>query len=926
MTWPWALHMNEAINPFGDVVVQMTSLRWNAHALATNPLGLFDAPFFYPYAHSLAFSENLLGETLIALPFLLVTGNPALAANTNILLSYVLTGVFTYLLVRDLTGNRAAGVLSGVAFAFCQFRFMQMGHLHMLATQWFPFTLWALHRMGKAEWGKRNDWGAISVPGVRYIWWAAFGFIAMGLSSVYYIYFLALAVLLYMAWWLLFRDRSVPVAWGRLALHGGLALVVVGLVLGPVFWPYLQTNAELGFSRSIYEVQNWQAEWSFFGNVLQSNWLYGKVLAPAMASAGGERELFPGIVPCVLAVMGIARGRGRERFYYLALGLIALVLTFGLSGRIPGTTLEIPLPYAFLYDWVPGFKALRVPVRFAVLVDLSIYVLAGYGLGWVLGVLKRPAVQGRAANAPGIALATLLTALVLLEFVNPLDTTNRRDVMAMLANTESYGRLSEPENAGPVVELPMAGNQDDVWYTFFGTRHWQPLVNGFSSFVPPGTVYIKQALDHFPDPFSLSLLQGLEVRHILVHLWQFPADQQVALKAKLDETPQLSLVDKDGENYTYELAPDPWLRKMGEEVGSGTLWVGESRHGSMPVLDPLVYALGRLGLPPDRIGGNIDSGYRPIGSLPFGTAPDYALLPNLPGANDSPFGTEGMHLAGGNAVARLLKRDPSLLKSYDMTLPSAPRTDAGDLQLRVGDQSIDFGPGGSASGAGTRSVDLILLAFEPSRLSVKAGDNGEQVSTELTVPVGISHFSPPGAGTPYDITLSRQNGDARLLRVDLRDGSYDGESYDYSSLMPAVVSAQRDGGLLNSSFKVVPPLGGPDFTATVDVYLEPWGTHPNGHFGSWSVKVPADGGSHTYAFSLDPVAKTVTTTRDGAPEQTFAWVGPPSEGDFRASLSIAQGDKLISNIPLYSFTVKDGKLTAADTEPEKLTIIHPVGK
>src|SRR5436309_866284 len=100
MTWPWALHMSDAINPFGDVIVQMTSLRWNAHALLTNPSSLFEAPFFYPYAHSLAFSENLLGETILALPILLLTGNAALAANYNILVSFVLTGLFTYLLAR----------------------------------------------------------------------------------------------------------------------------------------------------------------------------------------------------------------------------------------------------------------------------------------------------------------------------------------------------------------------------------------------------------------------------------------------------------------------------------------------------------------------------------------------------------------------------------------------------------------------------------------------------------------------------------------------------------------------------------------------------------------------------------------------------------------------------------------------------------
>ena len=114
----------------------------------------------------------------------------------------------------------------------------------------------------------------------------------------------------------------------------------------------------------------------------------------------------------------------------------------------------------------------------------------------------------------------------------------------------------------PVLELPITAGQDDVWYTFFGTRHWQPLVNGWSSFVPPGTVRLKQALGSFPDPLTVSLLQGLEVRHLLVHLWQFPRETQAGLKRRLDATPQLVLVDQAGDNYVYRLAPDPWLRRI----------------------------------------------------------------------------------------------------------------------------------------------------------------------------------------------------------------------------------------------------------------------------------------------------------------------------------------------------------------------------
>src|SRR5207253_1317945 len=109
-----------------------------------------------------------------------------------------------------------------------------------------------------------------------------------------------------------------------------------------------------------------------------------------------------------------------------------------------------------LYDWVPGFKALRVPVRFAVLVDLAVYVLAGYGVA-TLGVRDQGSgVRGfRLVPTRGKMVAIVLTALVLLEFVNPLDTSNHRDVTAQLQAAEPYGWLARPENSGPVLELPM---------------------------------------------------------------------------------------------------------------------------------------------------------------------------------------------------------------------------------------------------------------------------------------------------------------------------------------------------------------------------------------------------------------------------------------------------------------------------------------
>lgn len=978
MTWPWTLHMGQAINPFGDVILQMTTLQWNAHALATNPGGLFEAPFFYPYRHSLALSENLLGETLLTLPILLLTGNPALASNFYILLTFVLTGLFTYLLVRDLTGSRLAGVLSGVAFAFCPFRFMQMGHLHMLSTQWFPFTLWALRRgLGVLDYGHwTSRYAAIQQKSIvqhpKAAFWlilAALGFVMMGLSSIYYTYFLAIAVVIYLVWWAIVELREAikvaDVKWAPVGVGAFIGVLVIVLTLGPVFWPYLQLNQDLGFARTTYEVQNWGANWGYYRNVLASNWLYGHLLAPSWVSQLGERELFPGVLASVLAIVGVVFGRGRERWFYPILGIIAFILTFGLSHNLPGTSREIPLPYALLYDWVPGFKALRVPVRFAVLVDFALYVLAGYGLARILQLLRRTEkveqpqpdsvleenlgsiVLGTQKLRPiepelvevavklnrrtTVAVAGVLTLLVLIEFINPLDTANRRDVAAQLNTIEPYGWLSKPENAGPVLELPMSADQPDVWYTFFGTRHWQPLVNGWSGFVPPGTIELKRALDAFPDARTVSMLQGLEVRHVVVHLWQFPQDRQAALKQRLDATQQLKLVNQAGDNYVYELAPDPWLRQIAEDVlaRDAYIWVGEAKSGSMPGFEVLAYALNLFGVPQNHTGGNINIGHRHIGSLPFGAPPDYVLTPNLDGGDDTPFGFEYMQELPRSESVRFLQSPPGIIKIYDFAQPNAPNADLDNLRMGVSTAGVNFGdsPNRDAAGGGV-VLNMTFLSFTPARIDVQLGSSRV---VSLTLPVGISKVSTKAFGAPRDVNLEQRSGDATLLKVDLLEAAGASGTGPDAFLLPPTeptpvpieVTISRDGDFLDVRMRIVTPSGGDEFAATLDVYLEPWGTHPDGHFGYWSVVVPADGVAHDYNLRLDPILKTVAATRDSSNVEAFAWQGPPTQGDFRATLHITRKGSLVATVPLYLFTLDEGRLTSWYAEPAHLTVVRP---
>jgi hypothetical protein len=69
MTWPLATELSTAVPDLGDPLLNAWIVDWVCHALTHAPLGLFDAPMYYPATNILAFSENMIGIALIVLPF-----------------------------------------------------------------------------------------------------------------------------------------------------------------------------------------------------------------------------------------------------------------------------------------------------------------------------------------------------------------------------------------------------------------------------------------------------------------------------------------------------------------------------------------------------------------------------------------------------------------------------------------------------------------------------------------------------------------------------------------------------------------------------------------------------------------------------------------------------------------------------------------
>ena len=52
----------------GDPIIVTTVLGWDADRMAHGFAAFWDAPFFFPYRHTLAFTEHLLGVAIFTAP------------------------------------------------------------------------------------------------------------------------------------------------------------------------------------------------------------------------------------------------------------------------------------------------------------------------------------------------------------------------------------------------------------------------------------------------------------------------------------------------------------------------------------------------------------------------------------------------------------------------------------------------------------------------------------------------------------------------------------------------------------------------------------------------------------------------------------------------------------------------------------------
>ena len=292
-TWPLVLGLGRDVAwDLGDSVLVMWILSWDCEQLLRIVGGdlpriatFFHGNIFHPAPLTLAYSDHFFAQAIQGCPVSAVSGNPILTYNLLFISTFVLSGLGMFLLMRELTGSAVAGFVGGLLFAFAPYRLPQFSHLQVLSCQWMPFVLYGLTRYldGRRLWPLAG---------------AASALVLQNLSSGYHLLYFPPFVALYVLWEVARRHR-----WRDRPMWLGLigAAIAVSLATAPFLLPYAEMRRLWNTLRPAAEVSRYSADVYSYATAFSEQRIWGSMLR---AFPKPEAELFPGLVPLLLAMVG----------------------------------------------------------------------------------------------------------------------------------------------------------------------------------------------------------------------------------------------------------------------------------------------------------------------------------------------------------------------------------------------------------------------------------------------------------------------------------------------------------------------------------------------------------------------------------------------------------------------------------------------
>jgi hypothetical protein len=458
LTWPVLprLTTHLAGGPDLDLWVFQWNNWWLKEALHRGIGPYYTDLLFYPQGVSLtahSFNWGMSAVWLLIEPL----GGPVAAYNLTLLLTFVLSGYATYLLVRELTGHTSAAFIAGLVFAFCPYRLSQStAHILLAATQWLPLFVLYLVR-------------TVRGCSVRTAILCGVFLALSGLECWHFLTFAGLLGGLYVGYSLLFeRGRW---RWRTVTLLALAALACAALIV-PLLAPIVREYRNTGGADYALPTELAGESTDLLAYLTPSSLhpLWGQRLSGVYERFVANRRwiAFVGYVVLALSAYAVLRRiRGAGFWLTGAAGFALLALGRDLiTGGVAHPRLF--MPYRLVDDWIL-FRMLRHPDRFNLVVMLCLSVVVGLACADLVRRLR---------GWKQAAATLVLAGLILFEYLAlPYPITDP-------TVSPFYHDLARDPTDYAIVELPM-GRQRAKEYMYFQTVHGKRLAEGVVSRTPP---------------------------------------------------------------------------------------------------------------------------------------------------------------------------------------------------------------------------------------------------------------------------------------------------------------------------------------------------------------------------------------------------------------------------------------------------------
>jgi len=505
---PFYLRTAEIEWPVVDPAFNQWIIAWGNHALLHFPWHFFDANMFYPYHNTLAWGDHLFSLTIFAIPLIPFIGVIG-AYNVLLLASSALSGFFTYLLAKYVLKNRPAAVVAGLLWSLSYYRATEYGHIQSLSTQWIPLVFLFAEKI-RLELNRKNV-----------IWFIIVTFLMLS-TNVYLALFTVMAFTLY--WLLTIAARQIKL---RNILWLGFGWIMAGLLAIPLYLPsiILQLKNPLirGYDGQASLALNGLLPWPYPGHIIRKLlllWGYPTADSGYPQTATGTFHTL-GLISYPLLLIAIILlikewRKWKQHWFYIVLLIVALVSFAAAAGPVVHWS-EYVLTvnnwfYKIPYHIIPGYKALRIPMRWFFLGSLAIAVVAGWAWSRVF------------KNIPTLWHAFLIGTLVVWLIIEQAPAPVPIHAMYQIQDYPVYQWLRAQPDDFAILEVPIypgvAIHGNDIIEAkrmYLSTFHWKKRVSGaITPYIPDSYIENAKLLNRLgEDQGAIDLLRSWNVKYVI---------------------------------------------------------------------------------------------------------------------------------------------------------------------------------------------------------------------------------------------------------------------------------------------------------------------------------------------------------------------------------------------------------------------------